>query len=872
MESSRKWKRLCNTHYDKRTVYSSMLWDPFTFPSYKTCAAPYGGPIAMILDEKQMAAFDGFGDGFENDLEEWEKEVVMRIFTAAGRKLSSFSWNYSGVGLVEMGWTSKENLVCVLEDGNVLMYSVYGKRIHSFLLGQKCTEDRVAACHIWDDGLVVRTGGVRPELYAVCGFDDPVPIKLSDVDMSRRPVSMTVIPPKFNRSGRPEVFLATQEGSIVVVDHKSSQDMMLENARGPFTKMVVSPNGKKVACYNENGVMNILSTDFTKNICKFSAAELTSSEPQHVVWCGNDAVALYYFDEDLLILVGFYAEFISYRYKNSCPPLCIISEVDSIRIITAMEAEIVMAVPPSTESIFKQDSTSSSSVLFRAFLAYDDKDVQADELMRSLTDPQELKRAIDECIDAALHEFKLPRQKQLLSAASFGKLFCDNYPADFFVEKAKLLRVLNALRHRTDVGVPLTFAQLEAIDVEVIIDRLVNRHEHMLAWRVCKYLAIPVNTVLVNWAICKILAADKEVSDESLARAILKKLLAEDVSISFRQVATAAYHQNRQQLATKLLEHEPLVCDQVPLLLKMGQSELALRKAAASGDTDLVYEVLTEILTTSEQKEYIPYLNDIPVARAIFIKYCKENAKSNSNSLGDVMNMSVLQDYYRITKQSTELGYSRVLESLRAKESEKWDTQAKMLTLAADDFSRNKNQLFLENLLKEELLLWRLEERLQPHYDVPVRGKSVGDILSLIVANTDPTNLKTSRAVECKNEFKVPEHRYWHTLVRVYAAKSDPELLQLQALARLSKKAPPIGFQPFIEACVDNNNLRVAETFILKLPDKLEQMEWLCNVGLWARAASIAMQENNMDAIQTIQAKCRDPAVLTALQKHLQTS
>lgn len=44
-------------------------------------------------------------------------------------------------------------------------------------------------------------------------------------------------------------------------------------------------------------------------------------------------------------------------------------------------------------------------------------------------------------------------------------------------------------------------------------------------------------------------------------------------------------------LCQQLLDYEPRAGDQVPLLMSMGQDELALVKAIESGDTDLGNEI-----------------------------------------------------------------------------------------------------------------------------------------------------------------------------------------------------------------------------------------------------------------------------------------
>ena len=118
---------------------------------------------------------------------------------------------------------------------------------------------------------------------------------------------------------------------------------------------------------------------------------------------------------------------------------------------------------------------------------------------------------------------------------------------------------------------------------QALIDRLVNRRQHLLAWRICDHLKIKGDTVLVHWASAKV---KTPVDDNEVGAQIINKL--ENVAgVSYSSIASAAYKAGRPRLATMLLDNEPRSADQVPLLLSMHEDEMALSKAIESGDTDL---------------------------------------------------------------------------------------------------------------------------------------------------------------------------------------------------------------------------------------------------------------------------------------------
>ena len=66
-----------------------------------------------------------------------------------------------------------------------------------------------------------------------------------------------------------------------------------------------------------------------------------------------------------------------------------------------------------------------------------------------------------------------------------------------------ICRVINNLRH-ADVGIPITFQQYQKSGAEAIVDRLVNRHLHFVACRICEFLKMKPNRVLIHWACCKV--------------------------------------------------------------------------------------------------------------------------------------------------------------------------------------------------------------------------------------------------------------------------------------------------------------------------------------------------------------------------------
>ena len=83
-----------------------------------------------------------------------------------------------------------------------------------------------------------------------------------------------------------------------------------------------------------------------------------------------------------------------------------------------------------------------------------------------------------------------------MQAGCYGRAFCPvgSYPRKRILQICQSLRILNALRS-SNVGVPLTLPQLEALTPSVLISRLVNARRHLLALRIAEMLNMDTDKV-----------------------------------------------------------------------------------------------------------------------------------------------------------------------------------------------------------------------------------------------------------------------------------------------------------------------------------------------------------------------------------------
>ncbi|OVA07247.1 Vps16 [Macleaya cordata] len=437
-----------------------------------------------------------------------------------------------------------------------------------------------------------------------------------------------------------------------------------------------------------------------------------------------------------------------------------------------------------------------------------------------------LPEAVEACIDAAGHEFDVSRQRTLLRAASYGQAFCSHLQRDLFREMCKTLRVLNAVRNY-EIGIPLSIQQYTNLTAPVLIGRLINAHQHLVALRISEYIGLSQEVVIMHWACAKI-TASLAIHDAALLEILLDKLKL-CKGISYAAVAAHADKNGRRKLAAMLVEHEPRSSKQVPLLLSIGEEDTALMKATESGDTDLVYLALFHIWQKSPPLEFFGMIQARPLARDLFITYARcyrhEFLKDFFLSTGQLQDVAFL-----LWKESWELGKN----PMASKGSPLHGPRIKLIEKAHNLFAETKEHTFELKAAEEHAKLLRIQHELEVTTKQAIFvDSSISDTIRTCIV------LGNHRAaMKVRSEFKVSEKRwYW---LKVFALAT---IRDWDALEKFSKeKRPPIGYRPFVEACVDADEKSEALKYIPKLSDPRERAESYARIGMAKEAADAASQ------------------------------
>eukprot|EP01133_Synstelium_polycarpum_P016974 gene16974-20199_t len=631
-----------------------------------------------------------------------------------------------------------------------------------------------------------------------------------------------------------ELFVATR-GSIYRVNSSDSKNQLLAQN---FVKIVVSPCGTRMALLSpspqEAYDLYILRTDCSSQIRYPNACKKI---PHSLKWVGSDGVmicwngSLRYFELNQYIDVPM-------NENESKSPVYIVTEVDGLRIISERSTEFFCRVPDETLDIFSIGSVTPSSLLYTATEDFMNHSPKADEYIRGIKG--ELELAVNTCILAAGFEFSRSEQSKLLKAASFGKCFVDGYNPELFVHTCKSLRVLNAVRHY-EIGIPLTLQQYNLMGIEGLIKCLIERRKHLLAWRICDYLKIKADFVLNHWGATKVRT---NLDEELLSRVIIGKL-EPFPGISYAKIATAANKAGRPRLATRMLEHEPRAADQVPPLIDMGQHEMALNKAIESGDTNLVYLGLLDLQRTNPN--YLDVVFSKKVALDLLLSYSKQKN-----------NLKLLKEVYTIKGANKELAATYLYDAFRTGD---FDTRLKGFgsAIAAFSASKDKDDHVYAKLTEDQVKLELLQKELETQLDgSEFLGISLADTIYQLILLREH-----KRVSKIKSEFKVSDKRFWWIKIKALSTAADWEELAVFA----KEKKSPIGYEPFVEVCIEAGQPIEALKYIPKIQDVVNRCQSYMQVNYYHEAADTAFKDKNLELLNFVAKKCTNLEVLGEIER-----
>ncbi len=395
------------------------------------------------------------------------------------------------------------------------------------------------------------------------------------------------------------------------------------------------------------------------------------------------------------------------------------------------------------------------------------------------------------------------------------------------------LRVLNAVRFYA-VGLPISYEQFLRLTPEKLIERLINRKEHLLALRIASYLRLPTDRIYIHWASQKVRVTTDD--EATICRLIVEKL-ANKRGISFEEIARAAYDEGRGHLATELLNYEPRAGKQVPLLLSMEEDEIALDKAIESGDSDLVYFVLHQMKKKLPLASFFRVISSRPTATAL-IEFSAQDEDPE-----------LLKDLYYQDDRRADGSHVFLREALTASTLQ---NVTEKLTLAGKLLGDSKDTAFEHKALSEAQVLLKMQEAFDRDLDEKYSGLSVNETLFRLLRAG-----YASRAKKVQSEFKLSEKTFWW--VRLRAQIASRNWAEIEDLSKTRKS--PVGWLPFYNALLAAGNPKLASAFVPKCQgtSSEERVEMWMKCGMVREAAQEAHRGKDMKTLEELRGKATRP-------------
>lgn len=839
--------------------FDDLAWELDTFiTAHHVAVCGFGGPIAICSKDPS-------------------KGSEIALHNSIGFSMGSAASIYLGEGeeLLFMTWSDvKDHLIIVLKDGSVRFLNTKGQ---SVAMSQH-VQNPIMCCSTGNGVAVVLESNRAVALE--CEDSGEYRPRIAELPrMVGPPAAMMAIPSQLSDTGYCQLYITptlgdlTDESTVIAVTFHSSKpravDLQKRFAGGSIRRMSMSPDASHIALISEDGSVYICDSEFNNEDLLFNTE--TDVLPTQMVWCGPSAVTYLHLarqfsaDDEVPTTLTIFDPF---DRNNSCSlelasDVLLVQECDGIRVLSEDTYQFLQVVPEEARRIFQTGSTALSSLLKCAFDEYMSESAASVRIIRQLTEDSEgLPGAIDDCVVAAGFEFDTEQQQRLLRIASFGKSFCPSYDTDSFVNMARRLRVMFAVR-KPLVGLAISMQQLITLEGDRLIQRLIDGAHFQLAYSICDLLSIKADKVMSSWAAAKL---SSSADDKTIAAAITSKFKS-CPGISFKGVAQLAHEMKKTRLAKILLESEVSASTQVEALLDIKEVDSALKKAIESSDPDLIFYVVAHLIG-NRGASTVPQLMSDTVSCNMLLSYC----------LACESRRDLLTDYYRENPEYNtflavrqHLGEHDRLTKHLLKGSSGWEQfqsrKAASIQSAELHAKKEPNGLLKERLLRlQSDLIDEQTKFVKETGDTTFLNSSVSETLRLLWIHN-----KGDRAETMAKRWNVNERMLCWVKLRALTQINDwPGIDKLAGKG--TKIKPPIGYSPFIRTLAANGRQDQAKEYVPKVSVIEERMELYLLCEDWAGAAVDCKRNNEPGIIEQLKARANgNQRFLEQIEKGLAT-
>lgn len=326
--------------------------------------------------------------------------------------------------------------------------------------------------------------------------------------------------------------------------------------------------------------------------------------------------------------------------------------------------------------------------------------------------------------------------------------------------------------------------------------------------------------VLVHWACEKVRqmasatlpsnnSSSNTYTDEEINK-VIKKQLEPFGNISYLAIAETAYSVGRRRLATFILDKEKNPIDQIPLLLRMNEEELALQKAINSEDTDLIYYTLISLesrIPTGDTELRI----GLKESMELFFKIVHTHLEAANllkiyyKSKVTLTDRSILHHLLMYKKNYFEAGVAAMNQALIQPSV---TSKIQYLKEASQLFAQGKDGTFYKTATDDEIELLEMQKIIE------ARVKSSRNFLNLSLMETlkeliilgledNEARWADQEIIKIMKRFKPSEKSFYYIKIQCLCSKGEWQLLNKFA----NEKKSPIGYKAFASMSIKYKNI-----------------------------------------------------------------
>ncbi|KPA78595.1 putative vacuolar protein sorting complex subunit [Leptomonas pyrrhocoris] len=638
-----------------------------------------------------------------------------------------------------------------------------------------------------------------------------------------------------------------------------------------------------------DGTLYSTSSGFSE-VSLLGRTEVSSADFKQLTWCGNHCVVVVQQvrysgaeEEDDGTCTAHLVNADDPDNTDSIPDLPydirLLMEGDGVWMLSKDWLYFLQEVPLPVQRVFSVGSRAPAAMLLNIYDEFMTGNASAVRMLQSLErQTSALMDAVADCVAAAGFEFEAAQQKRLLRIAAFGRTFCSVCDPGAFVGMGKRLRVRNHLRFES-VGMILTDCQLKCLGEERLLQRLAMCNEHQVAFCVADALGSDMKPIMINWAMSKLTSVATRGKDEEkgVAKQIVKKLKACNFN-RFAELAQQAKISGCGAAALVLLDSETSPGKQIPMLLSIGEADVALKRAMSSADADLLFTVMVHLIRTrgssviatlathkASRDLLLQYVGMCEGNQGLMVEYFNKNPRTQvyfhlrsffqeETRLSNALAQSVENADWEMLQECKSVDIQAAI--LSAKKAVEQSPRPQPATTAFSPIVGGGIP-FPPSMVEERYLLLQsklIEEQVQlmkEFKDCRFLQASAADTIRFALEHG-----RTSVAQRLKNDFCIPEKMYQRCMLSAYLSTGQWDLIDNMSGVTSSKKTLIDG-EAYVAALLSYKRPQQAKQYVPRIPQIEVRMEYYVLCGDWFGAGAECKRNNDPDLLGQLKERAK---------------